>query len=372
MRLGVFVTSASPLPSGHTSYQSTLLAGLLAQQRHQIVVLASERDVNLTIPSPHELVSIRHPRQRLVGALNFDVHAEGVATLAAKRANLGALIANAQWPMPRPPGVPRIAVLYEAAFLDPSPWGVYSAYRARQFLTVPRRNLRNAEAIVCLSEHGREEIARGFRVARERIFIAPPGLMPFPEQADSPWQPNRPYVLAVGWFHPRKDVILALQAWRNAFEHGLDADLVLAGTEGPPDRRYGSMGRRIVDTVGADLASRVFFTGSVSRGDLGVLYRDALALLMTSMHEGFGIPAIEAFSHGVPVVAVRRTSLPEVVGPAGHVVASDPVALGRTLVDVSADRGDVDAMLSYAKSFTVERQVAPFLALADRIEAEQS
>ncbi|HUR78327.1 MAG TPA: glycosyltransferase [Acidimicrobiales bacterium] len=372
MRLGVFTTQALGLPSGHTTYQDTLLEGLFAQTRHQIVVLASERDPAFEVPAPHEMIRIHHPRQRFVGALNFDLFAEGAATVAARRADLGALIANAQWPMPRPPGVPRIAVMYEAAFLEPSPWGVYSAYAARQFLTVPRRNLRNAEVVVCLSEHGQHDIARAFRVARERIVVAPPALRDFAPLRRSRWQPPGDYVLSVGWFHPRKDVTLTLRAWRRAVELGLNADLVLAGTEGPPDRRYGSMGRRILDHVGASLAHRVYFTGTVPRAELGALYRNASGLIMTSMHEGFGIPAIEAFSMGVPVVAARRTSLPEVVGPAGVVVASDPDALGKALVEACTSVADRQAMRAYASTFTVERQVAPFLAIADRLEPSGS
>jgi glycosyltransferase involved in cell wall biosynthesis len=367
VRIGVFLTHGSSPPSGHRTYQEGVLDGLLRQSRHQIVVFCSERDPSPLVPAPHELVTLAHPRQRFIAAVNFDVHAEAIATLAARRAKLDALVANAQWAMPRPPGVPRIVVLYEASFLDPAPWGIYSNYAARQFLTVPRRNLRHAEAVVCTSEFSRDQIARGFGVPADRIFVAPPALRPFPPLDRSRWRPPGAYVLSVGWFHPRKDVILALASWRRAVELGLDADLVLAGTEGPPDRRHGSMGRRVLDTVGAALAHRVYFTGSIPRAELGALYRDARALLMTSMHEGFGIPAIEAFSMGVPVVAVDRSSLPEVVGPAGVVVAPDADALASALVDACARPSDAAELRAYAATFTTERQVAPYLAIVDRM-----
>lgn len=367
MRLGVFVTPGSGLPNGHTTYWDGLLAGLLDQTRHQVVVLASERSDAPAVAGPHEVVRVRHPRQRFAGAVNFDVHAEGFGAVAARRAQLDALIANAQWPMPRPPGVARIAVLYEAAFLEPAPWGTYSAYATRQFLTVPRRNLRGAAAVVCLSEHARAQIVAGFGVAAADVVLAPPALRPFGSLARLGWQPPGPYVLSVGWFHPRKDVVLALRAWRHAVELGLDHDLVLAGTEGPPDRRHGSIRRRILDNVGTELAARVHFTDSIPRAELGALYRDAAALVMTSRQEGFGIPAVEAFSFGVPVVAVARSSLPEVVGPAGVVVAPEVDEVAKALLDVVADPGDRAAMRAYAASFTVERQVAPFLEIADRL-----
>jgi glycosyltransferase involved in cell wall biosynthesis len=223
---------------------------------------------------------------------------------------------------------------------------------------------------VCLAEHGREQIARWFHTPLDRIRIAPPSLQPFGEWAGPPPIGDRSYVMQVGWFHPRKDVTLALAGWRDAVERGLDADLVLAGTAGPPDRRHGSIGRRILETVGVDLVPRVRFTGSIPRRELGAYYRAASAVLMTSIHEGFGIPAIEAASMGVPVVAVGRASLPEVVGPIGAVVAPAPAAVGEALLHACTSPPDVQALKRYAASFSVERQVAPFLDLADRIEAK--
>jgi glycosyltransferase involved in cell wall biosynthesis len=269
--------------------------------------------------------------------------------------------------MPRPPGVLRLAVLFEAAFADPAPWGMYPALTQRQWIRVTARNLRGAVAVVCLSEHGRDDIVRNFGVAPDRLLLGPPSLRPFPRVDRSRYRPANPYVLVVGWFHPRKDVMLALAAWRSAVERGLDADLVLAGAEGPADHRHGAMGRRILDAVGRDLARRVHFTGLIPRGELGALYRHASALLMTSQQEGFGMPAIEAFSLGVPVVAAARTSLTEVVAPAGSVVAPEPDALGDALVDVCARPPDGDKLRAYAASFTPERQVAPVLAVADRL-----
>lgn len=369
MRLGVFIPYGSTPTNGQGMYQDGLLEGLLAQQQHQVVVLRSDREAATVVPDPHEVVRIAHPRRRMFSALSVDLFAEGAAMLAARRARLDALVGIGQSAMPRPPGVPRIVVLFEAAFLESSPWGTYPALTLRQYVTTARRNMRSAAAVVCLSEHGCDQIARGFGVPSDRLIIAPPSLRPFPPLDRSRYRPAGNYVLVVGWFHPRKDVTLALRSWRRAVERGLDADLVLAGTEGPPDRRQGTMGRRVLDAVGAALADRVFFTGTIPRDELGALYRDASALLMTSLHEGFGIPAIEAFSMGVPVVAVRRTSLTEVVGPAGVVADAEPDALATALLDVCAQRGDDAARRAYAATFTVERQVAPIFAIADRLSA---
>jgi glycosyltransferase involved in cell wall biosynthesis len=68
--------------------------------------------------------------------------------------------------------------------------------------------------------------------------------------------------------------------------------------------------------------SRVVFTGYVPDEDLASLYRNAQAVVLPSLWEGFGLPAAEAMASGVPVLHSHAGSLPEVVGDAG--LAFDP------------------------------------------------
>jgi alpha-1,3-rhamnosyl/mannosyltransferase len=69
---------------------------------------------------------------------------------------------------------------------------------------------------------------------------------------------------------------------------------------------------------------RVDIAGYVD--DLPATYRSATALLMTSRCEGFGFPALEAMACGTPVVAFANSSIPEVVGDGGVLVADGDVA----------------------------------------------
>ena len=74
------------------------------------------------------------------------------------------------------------------------------------------------------------------------------------------------------------------------------------------------------------LAGRVRYAGYVSDEERERLYSGARLLVLPSLDEGFGLPALEAMSAGVPVVASNRGSLPEVVGSAGVLVDPDDVA----------------------------------------------
>lgn len=64
----------------------------------------------------------------------------------------------------------------------------------------------------------------------------------------------------------------------------------------------------------------VRYLGPVDKADLPWLYRQAALFVMPSVHEGFGIPCLEAMVCGTPVVASRASALPEVVGEAGVLV----------------------------------------------------
>jgi glycosyltransferase involved in cell wall biosynthesis len=108
--------------------------------------------------------------------------------------------------------------------------------------------------------------------------------------------------------------------------------LVLAGGADPGGRSW-------LDTIRRPpLAGHVEHLGYVQDEDRQRVYEGARLLVLPSHEEGFGMPALEAMSLGVPVVVSRRGNLPDLVGDAGLVVAPDDVdsivsALDRVLCD---------------------------------------
>lgn len=133
-----------------------------------------------------------------------------------------------------------------------------------------------------------------------------------------------PFVLTVGRIEPRKNQLAALAAVER-----LDG-LRLVSAGAVRDRR---MGDRLADS------KRCRLLGPVSPADLEVLYSGATALVVPSLYEGFGLPLLEAFRRGLPVVCGRVSSLPEVAGDAAELVddPSDPAELASAILRVSSD-----------------------------------
>ena len=100
--------------------------------------------------------------------------------------------------------------------------------------------------------------------------------------------------------------------------------------------------------------------GAVSEPQLHMLYRGATAVVYPSLYEGFGFPLLEAMATGVPVIASRAASMPEVLGDAGLLLdGTDSKAWSDALVRIVHDEPLRTRMraagLARAAAFTWER-----------------
>ncbi len=143
-----------------------------------------------------------------------------------------------------------------------------------------------------------------------------------------------PLLLHVGGLSPHKNLRRLLEALE-----GLGPDrpwhLALVGNDTGFHTEIGAVRR---DVRRRALQDRVTLTGEVPDADLVALYSAATVLVLPSLAEGFGLPAVEAMACGLPVVASRRGSLPEVLAEAA--VYFDPLAPSEIAAALTRVLGD--------------------------------
>lgn len=232
-----------------------------------------------------------------------------------------------------------------------------------------REELRRARAIVAPSHFSAMEIAEHFNVElpvviqngfdRERFWDA----APLSGDQLSRLGVSGDYVLAAGGASERKNLAGLAQAWSEVHRARPDVTLVLAG---PPHPRRTELFR---DVRGSLLVGRV--DDSIVPG----LMAGARAVVVPSLYEGFGLPALEAMAAGVPVVAARASSLPEVLGDAGTLTDPTPVGLAEGMIHALSSHNEigraVDRGRKRALEFSWERSAQAHADLWEQIATGQ-
>jgi glycosyltransferase involved in cell wall biosynthesis len=268
---------------------------------------------------------------------------------------------------------PEIVMVHDLAFevsRDFHDRGFHEAAAARLRAAVAR-----AAAIVVPSRATRDDLVRRWGVDPARIRVLPlgadhvtrdvapdatgravrerEGRMEAREPAvrrDARQDPSRPYVLHVGTLEPRKNLPRLVRAWRKARERGLALDLVLVGPWGWKTEELRAELAR--GSQGEPLLVR----GAVDEPELRAWQRDATLLCYPSLWEGFGLPIVESFALGVPVITSNRSSTQEVAGDAALLVDPESeealaAALLRAGTDPALRRDLVEKGRARAASF---------------------
>jgi glycosyltransferase involved in cell wall biosynthesis len=188
-----------------------------------------------------------------------------------------------------------------------------------------------------------DEVAEFYRIDRSRVVPTPLGVADAwydAEPASPEWLseqalPER-YLLFVGSLEPRKNLVTLLQAHALALAESADVPtLVLVGPPG-----WGAAVEQQQD---------VLATGYLPHDQLRSLVAGAVALTIPSRYEGFGLPLLEAFACGTPVIAGRVPALQEIsAGLASLVDPEDVPGLAAELV--AASTADVDPSAAAART----------------------
>lgn len=281
--------------------------------------------------------------------------------------------ACAPLPPARAGSPPRLLTIYDV--VHPRYAALYDAHRA-QSVGLSLGSMGPEDRLVTTSRATRDDMVEMGIAAADRISVVPLAADPelFYPCTDFARQdavrarlgiPPGPFLLSLGLLDVRKNVEAAVAAFtRLCLQEGCrDLSLVVAGPAGS-----GTAGvERAVAEARAQGAC-VVMPGFVPDQDLAALYSAALGFVFPSLHEGFGIPPLEAMQCGTPVIASNRSSIPEVVGDAALVV--DPLdadALAHAMYRLYHEpvlREDLRARsLARAALFSWDRTAAEMLAV---------
>jgi glycosyltransferase involved in cell wall biosynthesis len=216
--------------------------------------------------------------------------------------------------------VPQVVTVHDLAF-ERVPEAFDPAFRRWASVT-HRAAARHADAVVCVSNTTAMDVRSRWGVDPARIVVARHGPGQ-PVHADHPRGAGG-HLLYIGDEEPRKNLTVLLEAHR-LLTGGPGNDvppLVLAGTARPQLQPGDDV--RLVDRPDPE--------------QLADLLTHAIALVLPSLHEGFGLTALEAMAAGVPVIAARSSGVVETCGDAAvYADPHDPQSFADAIARVSAD-----------------------------------
>jgi glycosyltransferase involved in cell wall biosynthesis len=243
----------------------------------------------------------------------------------------------------------QVVTIHDLYFLD-HPERTSAEIR-RDYAALVKRHAGRADAVIVVSEYTKQQVIDRLGVPPAKIALCPPGAPQWrPRQEPAGGGP----ILHVGTIEPRKNVPALIAAYLHLVSEPGTPPLVLAGhverLEAPELEREPAR-------------SRVRLLGYVSDDERLRLFQEASMLVLASDDEGFGMPALEAMTMGVPVLASNRGALPEIVGDAGLLVdAGDPAAFAdamrRLLRDAALRRELARRGLARAAAFSWDASAA--------------
>ena len=224
-------------------------------------------------------------------------------------------------------GAAQVITIYDLFFLD-HPDETAREVR-RDYATLVASHAARADGLIVCSQYTKDQVIARLGVPAEKITVCWPGAPSWRPRVE-PATPGP--VVHIGTPGPRKNISSLIHAYLEVVRSNPDTPpLVLAGGTSP----YALL---VDDADSGLMATHVRTVGYVTDEQKLALYREASMVVMASLDEGFGIPALEAMTLGVPVVVTNRGALPEVVGEAGVLVdPNDRAAFAAAMRGVLAD-----------------------------------
>jgi glycosyltransferase involved in cell wall biosynthesis len=325
MRIGIGAQLG--IVGGPATYAAELARALVRQGGHDYVAFTDRPDAfagtaieTVHVPMPTTYHQVTWDHARLPGLLRR----HGIALYHGTKG-----IRPLRCPVPAVVTVHDLAVyVWPETFAWPQRWH----FR----LCVPP-SVARAARVIADSAHARDDLVARFGLARERVSVVPLGVAErfriappadVVERVRARLGLGPAVVACVGTVQPRKRIERVIDAFARADGGGRGWQLAIAGRLRPG----------YAPAWTATPPPGVRWLGPLDDESLRVLYHLADVVVSASEYEGFGLTLCEGMAAGAAVVAVATSSIPEVVGDAGVLVArSDPSLLADALVRLLDD-----------------------------------
>ena len=201
-----------------------------------------------------------------------------------------------------------------------------------------------AKEIITPTEYVKAELVKRYLLKKPKVTVTLEGVNEELARVDNEAKSgiDGPFILYVGNYYPYKNVERMIRAYAKSDTRASGVKFVITGKQDYFRRQL----ERVVDELG--LNQLVVFTGRVSDEELAGLYQHAELYVFPSLSEGFGLPGLEAMSHGTPVLAARASCLPEVYGEAAEYF--DPLDVADMTVKLDSVLGDRQRLAELSKS----------------------
>ena len=220
-----------------------------------------------------------------------------------------------QLPIFRPRKTKTVAVIHDLACHE---FGEQYGYKDWLLLqTFSAQVAREADDIICVSRATANDVEKYYGRTKEvRVIYHGVDQEKFVGSGDKYPDLHKPYILFVGQIQPRKNLARLMEAFEILAGANKDLQLVIAGGHGWLQEPILNKAKK------SGVANRIKLLGRVPDEKLPALYANAEVFVLPSLQEGFGMPILEAFACGTPVVTSNVSCMPEIAG--GAAVLVDP------------------------------------------------
>lgn len=232
-------------------------------------------------------------------------------TRALPRRAPGSVFFSAGFVPPLYAAIPSVVIVHDLTHRR-----FYGAAKRAYYDLVYRPLYRRCSAVICVSEFTRAEFLEWSGMAAERVHLVYNGCEPIFTEEGEAFAPGYDYVVYCGNHRPYKNLARLIRAYAASGLPGRGIKLAFTGNPNP----------ELVAVAGeSGVGQDLVFLGRLPSETIPAVYRGARAIAYVSLFEGFGLPIVEAFSCGVPVMTSNISAMPEVAADGALLVDPESV-----------------------------------------------